>query len=270
MDDDDVIDEVYNCSADLFGDSMAAVTVATEEPAYTPHGAGSGSSRRRPTDSYDKCPKWHQTPADDIIIHDNIHAGHPDPVDFIPPSQSTPLPPPRRMRDGPGSGSAAVAAPHILITTSTPSSPLAGGRGQWAQRFTGSPMRHRRTWQHQNQNQSSRRRRSLRNRRLTSRHSGKLQRGAPSVLPVGHDDDDDDDRVVVMSLPPPDTVNARQGERADSCTRRTPSRGEISGAHTNNVDSKTWGRSSDEGSVHRSDQSQEFDLSRDLFADSFH
>ncbi|KAG7251962.1 hypothetical protein CRUP_018812 [Coryphaenoides rupestris] len=219
---------------------MAAVTVATEEPVYTPHAAGSGSSRRRPTDSYDECPKQHQTPADDIIIHDNIHAGHPDPVDFIPPLQSTPLPPPRRMRVGPGSRSAAVAAPHILITTSTPSRPLAGGRGQWAQRFTGSPMLHRRTRQHQNKNQSSQRRRSLRNRRLSSRHSGELHCGAPSVLRVGHDDDDDNS-VVVMSLPPPDTVNARQGERADSCTRRTPSREEISGAHTNAVDSKTWG-----------------------------
>lgn len=237
-DDDDVIDEVYDCSADLFGDPMAAVTVATEEPAYTPHkhAAGGSSSSYQPTDSYDECPKrWHQTPTDDIVSHDILHAGHPEPLDFIPRSQSTPLVPTRRTRVGPGSG--AVAAPHILITTSTPSRPLVGGRGQWAQRFIGSPLLHRTT---RHQNQSSRRRRRLRNCRLTSRHSGE------------------------QSLPPPDTVNDSGG------IRRTPSREEMSGAQTNTVDSKTCGRSPAESGIHHSDQSQEFDLSRDLFADSFH
>ena len=74
-----------------------------------------------------------------------------------------------------------------------------------------------------------------------------------------------------MSFP----VSARQRENVDGCIRQTPSL-EISGAQTNTVESKSWGRSAEgmrqDGSVHHFlfNEEQEFDLSRDLFADSFH
>ena len=357
----DSTDDIYNCSADLFSDPMALVTLATQtlsqkggsaanrqiiithndlQTLYTDANTDKATntqtqawssldspestarsdqylkSRMLPAHHYlftsDKhgvgCSRYRATNSNKFqtILGGVIHGSDPVPLDFIPPSQSTPLP---RIHVRTGSSSAAVhqssaasrwlgrlkpdrqppCPPHIIITTPPPNG-CSGSKG-----FTAS---HRRTQQflelhpvtsktptRRNHNLISRR--GLRNldranRNMTGRQILNLQCQTALGLKCFTDVsitvlcvDNDNDMVVTpligeMSSP----VSARQGENTDDCIRQTPSL-EISGAQMNAMESKTWGRSAEgvrqDGSVHHFlfNEEQEFDLSRDLFSDSF-
>ncbi|XP_030233126.1 uncharacterized protein ddias [Gadus morhua] len=355
--DGDITDDIYNCSADLFSDPMALVTLATEMldqkvggpangqiivthsdsqtlntdentssldspestarsdqnletktlPAhhylFRSNKHGVGCSRYRASDSNQFPPLRNQTTLGSII-----HGSEPVPLDFIPPSQSTPL----RIHVHTGSGSAAVHQtsagsrrlgclkpdrqppflPRVIITTPPPTGCSASNRfpasHSRTQPLLGLHPGTSKTPTKRNHNLNLISRRRLRNlnranHNLTSRQILNLQCHAAlglkcfkdvsiSVLCV----DNDDDMVVTpligeMSFP----VSAGQGENADGCIRQTPS-SEISGTQTNAVESKTWGRSAEgmrkDGSLHHFlfNEDQEFDLSGDLFADSFH